>query len=91
LPAKEHPHFKDIEQEVITERDKIRRTMFSDKKKSTYRLKANFDKVLKSLQLHKVAKETLKARSLKQIQSDRQNDVDFNDSIPEADERLRKL
>jgi len=91
MPSKDDPHFKDKEQEVITEKDKLRKTLFTDKKKSTFKLKGNFDKVLKSLQLNKISKDVLKARSLKQLQQDKQNEVDFNDSLPEQDERLRAL
>jgi len=91
MPSKDDPHFEDLEQEVITERDKLRKTLFSDKKKSTFKLKGSFDKVLKCLQLNKISKDVLKARSRKQIQQDKQNEFDFNDSLPEQDERLRAL
>lgn len=65
--------------------------MFIDKKSTTYKLKSNFDKLIKSLSLNKVVKDVLKARSIRQIQSDNENNVYFDDKISNENEILRKL
>jgi len=54
-------------------------------------LKSNFDKLLKSLSLNKILKDVLKARSYKQIQLDKENNVNFDDKLSSENELLRKL
>lgn len=54
-------------------------------------MKPAFEKVSKGLSANKVLRDALKARSLTQIELDVANGTQVDDTLSEADERLRKI